>query len=297
MPRIDDIFARHRSEGRTALCPFVTAGYPSLECTAEAVVALEEVLGPTVVELGIPFSDPIADGPVIAASMHQALESGVTPARVFETVRRVRPHTGHGLVAMVSASIVQRMEPGRFMTEAAGAGFDGVIVPDLDVAGEGDGDVVRLGELAASSGLCFILLVSPTTPADRVGWIAARCTGFLYLLARVGITGEQEALPDVSPRVAALRRVTDLPLAVGFGISRPEHVAVATAAADAAIVGSAIVRRMGEAARPAAAAAGFCRELAAGLSSRGPGHGGGTPPKGPGDAGSKSPAMRGGRTP
>ncbi len=272
MPRIDDIFSRYRSEGRSALIPFVTAGYPSLECTAEAIIAFEEVLGPTVVELGIPFSDPIADGPVIAASMHEALESGVTPADVFETVRRVRDHTGHGLVAMVTASIVQRMDPDRFMAEAADAGFDGVIIPDLDVAGDPQGDAKRLGGIAARRGLCFTLLVSPTTPAERIGVIAGQCSGFVYLLARVGITGEQAELPDVSERVETLRRLTDLPIAVGFGISRPDQVAAATAAADAVVVGSAIVRRMGDATRPAAAAAAFCRELAAGLSPKGRGN-------------------------
>ena len=263
--RVDEIFAGLRSEGRRGLIPFITAGYPSLDATAAAITAFEDAIGPTVVEIGIPFSDPIADGPVIAASMHEALGAGTTPQRVFETVRRVRPDTTHALVAMVSASIVERMGPERFVAEAAEAGFDGLIVPDLDVSG-GPGP---LDELTAGHGMSFTLLVAPNTTAERTEAIATRCTGFVYVLARLGLTGEQDALPDVADRVRAVRAVTDRPIGVGFGISTREQAAAATQAADAAIVGSAIVRRMGEAAdssdpkRPAAAAASFLAELAA----------------------------------
>ena len=261
--RVDEIFATLRAEGRKGLIPFVTAGYPSLQATAAVIGAFEESLGPTVVELGIPFSDPIADGPVIAASMHEALHCGVTPQDVFDTVRSLRPDTGHALVAMVSASIVERMGPDRFVALAAESGFDGLIVPDLDVSGSAG----RLDEITARHGLALTMLVAPNTPAGRVASIASRCTGFVYVLARVGLTGERTSLPDVSARVQAVRSVTDRPIAVGFGISRPEQVAAATRTADAAIVGSAIVRRMGRAADPAAAAAEFAAELAAGLPS------------------------------
>lgn len=270
MGRVDDILARHRSAGRTALFPFVTAGYPSLDATASVITAFEKALGPTVVELGIPFSDPIADGPVIAASMHEALAAGVTPARIFETVRGVRAATEHALVAMVSVSVVHGMGRERFVAEAAASGIDGLIVPDLDVEGAASGEERALGALAAEHGLTFTLLVAPTTPADRLGAIAAACTGFVYLLARTGITGERDRPPNVQDRVAALRQATDLPVAVGFGISRPDHVAAATAAADAAIVGSAIVRLMGRAEDPVAAAAALARELAGGLATRRP---------------------------
>ncbi len=241
----------------------MTAGYPSLQTTAAVIGAFEESLGPTVVELGIPFSDPIADGPVIAASMHEALRSGVTPRDVFDTVRSLRPDTGHALVAMVSASIVERMGAERFVALAVESGFDGLIVPDLDVS-ETAG---RLDEVTARHGLALTMLIAPNTPAGRVGSIAARCTGFVYVLARVGLTGERTSLPDVSARVRSVRSVTDRPIGVGFGISRPEQAAAATEAADAAIVGSAIVRRMGQAGDPAAAAAAFAGELAAGLPS------------------------------
>ncbi len=261
--RVDEIFATLRAEGRKGLIPFVTAGYPSLQATAAVIGAFEESLGPTVVELGIPFSDPIADGPVIAASMHEALRSGVTPRDVFDTVRHLRPDTGHALVAMVSASIVERMGPERFVALAAESGFDGLIVPDLDVS-ETAG---RLDEITARHGLALTMLIAPNTPAGRVGSIAARCTGFVYVLARVGLTGERTSLPDVSATVRSVRSVTDRPIGVGFGISRPEQAAAATLTADAAIVGSAIVRRMGQAGDPAAAAAAFAGELAAGLPS------------------------------
>ncbi len=262
--RVDDVIDRIRSQGRTGLFPFLTAGYPALRDTIAALGAFEEILGPTVVEVGFPFSDPIADGPVIAASMHEALRGGVTPARVFDAVRSVRRDTGHALVAMVSASIVERMGAARFLPEAAAAGFDGLIVPDADLSG----GCAALADLAARQGLTFTVLVAPTTRLDRVPHLVERSSGFVYLLARVGITGERESIPDVGPRVAGLRRVTGLPVAVGFGIARAEHVASATAAADAAIVGSAIVRRMGAAREPVAAAAELVRHLATGLAAR-----------------------------
>ncbi len=260
--RIDEIFAGLRGEGRKGLIPFITAGYPSLDATAAAITAFEDALGPTVVELGIPFSDPIADGPVIAASMHRALQAGTTPQDVFDTVRSVRRDTGHALVAMVSASIVERMGAERFVAEAGEAGFDGLIVPDLDVTCAPG----PLDDLTARHGMGFTLLVAPNTPADRLAAVARRCTGFVYVLARVGLTGERAALPDVTERVRAIRAVTDRPIGVGFGISNAEQVTAATQAADAAIVGSAIVRRMGEAdsgdpTRIAAAAATFAAKL------------------------------------
>jgi tryptophan synthase alpha chain len=233
-----------------------------------------------VVELGFPFSDPIADGPVIAASMHEALRGGATPARIFEAVRSVRGETRHALVAMASASIVERMGAERFIAGAASAGFDGLIVPDADPGGGS-----ALGGLAAARGLAFVVLVAPTTAPARLPRLLEGAGGFVYLLARVGVTGERDAAPDIAPRVAALRRLTALPIAAGFGISRPEHVAAATASADAAIVGSAFVRRMGAARDPAAAAAELAAVLAAGLARRVPPPSVGSGSPGPGSGG------------
>lgn len=259
MSRIDSIFAQRR--GRPALMPFVTAGFPSLEATERLLPRLEEA-GASAVELGFPFSDPIADGPVIAASMHEALAAGVTPRAIFEMVARARPRTKLGLIAMVSDSIITRMGPEAFIDRAAKAGIDGLIVPDIDIDA-----AVPLSGLAKMRGLSFTLLVAPTTIEDRMAKIASLCTGFIYLLARVGITGESAAmdLEGTRSRIAMLRRHADLPIAVGFGISTAEHVKQVGSIADAAIVGSALVRRMKESPDPVAAAESFVRQLAGSL--------------------------------
>ncbi len=262
MGRIDDIFRGLRADGRTALMPFVTAGYPSLEVTAAAIPAIEEA-GASIVEVGFPFSDPIADGPVIAASMHEALLRGATADDVFRLVADLRASTALGLVAMVSQSIVERVGVDAFVDRAAACGFDGLIVPDVDLA---TAPVLR--DRAAARAMSFSMLVAPTSPRERLETLARLCTGFVYLLARVGITGEQDAAPDVADRVAAVRGVCDLPVAVGFGISKRAHVEAVTRTADAAIVGSALVRRMGEGDDPVTAARTFVADLAAGLVTR-----------------------------
>jgi tryptophan synthase alpha chain len=260
--RIDTIFATLRREGRTALMPFVTAGDPSLEVTGRLLTSLPAA-GASIIELGIPFSDPIADGPVIAASMHRALEAGVTPRRVFEMVRNRRDEVDAGLLAMVSDSIVQRIGPDRFVDDALAAGFDGLIVPDIDLDA-----AASISDRAGAGGLSFSLLVAPTTTADRLERIAPLCRGFIYMLARAGLTGEQRELPPIAPRIAEIRRVSDLPIAVGFGISGAEHVAAVTRVADAAIVGSALVRRLHETRDPVKSATAFVEELAQGLQRR-----------------------------
>lgn len=264
MNRIDRIFADLRATGRKGLMPFVCAGFPTLDSTGAVLTALERA-GAAIVEVGIPFSDPIADGPVIAAAMHTALTRGVTPAGVFAAVAGARPTLNIGLVAMVSISIVYRMGAARFAREAVAAGFDGVIVPDVTVD-EADGALGPIRE----AGLTCSLLVAPTTPPQRVEQIARASTGFVYLLARLGITGTAGAAPDttsIARGVAMLRDVTDLPIACGFGIGSPEQVraVVSASGADAAIVGSALVTRMGQSSDPAAEAERFTRELAAGL--------------------------------
>ncbi|MBX3409681.1 MAG: tryptophan synthase subunit alpha [Phycisphaeraceae bacterium] len=241
MTRINTIFAELRSQGRKALMPFVVGGHP---VRLPGLLGGLERGGASIVEVGIPFSDPIADGPVIAAAMHKALVAGVTPEGVFSQVREARDGgCGVGLVAMVSVSIVHRCGgPAGFSQRAAAAGFDGLIVPDVPLEESGP---VR--EAAAAAGLCCSLLVAPTTPPKRAEAIAQACTGFVYLLARSGVTGEQQQSPDVAGPVERLRAVADLPIAVGFGISTPGHVRDVVRHADAAIVGSAMVRRLEEA--------------------------------------------------
>ncbi len=260
MNRINGIFERQRAEGRKGLMPFVCGGYPSLESTGPMIEAAARA-GASIVEVGVPYSDPIADGPVIASAMHEALGRGARVERLFEEVRAVRERVSIGLVSMVSVSIVSGLGgPGRFCEMAVQAGFDGLIVPDAPLE-----EARPLVESAGAAGLTLSLLIAPATTRERAAEIASRCTGFVYLLARAGITGERDRAPDVGPRVAGLREMTDLPIACGFGISTAEHVRAVVEHADAAIVGSALVKRQGEAADAVGETESFLRGLSEGL--------------------------------
>jgi tryptophan synthase alpha chain len=247
MNRIDALFSKLRNEKRRALMPFVTAGDPDLATTA---MLISEVIasGAHLVEIGFPYSDPIADGPVIAASYHRALEHGVKLVRVFEMIRSLRAEgaarfNATPLVGMVSYAIVHRQGVERFLDDAAAAGLDGLIVPDLPVE-----ESARLREVATACGLKLIQLITPTTPRERAVEIARTTTGFIYYVSVAGITGERKALPEqVVEAVSWLRTQTDLPICVGFGISGPDQVRQLVPVADGLIVGSAIVRRMAEA--------------------------------------------------
>lgn len=221
--------------------PFLTAGDPDLATTEALLPAIEEA-GATVCELGFPFSDPIADGPVIQASMTRALAKGVKTRDILDMVARQRGRLEMGLVAMVSYSIVHRVGPQRFVADAKAAGIDGFIFPDLPVE---ESEAIRAA--VADAGLVFSLLIAPTTPRERAERIARACSGFVYVLARAGITGERAELPaDLPARLNALREVTDLPIAVGFGVSTADQVRQVVSVADAAIVGSAIMRRIAD---------------------------------------------------
>ncbi len=241
MNRIETIFAELRRENRKALMPFVTAGYPSMAAT-QAILPAMQAGGASICEVGFAFSDPIADGPVISASMTDALAAGATPDGVFDTLQALRDRVSIGLVAMVSYSIVHRMGVDVFIARAKAAGVEGFIFPDLPLEeSEAVAGPVR------DAGLTSSLLVAPTSSPQRARQIAAACSGFVYAVARTGITGESEAAPQgLAERVALLREATDLPIAVGFGISRPEHVAAVVEHADAAIVGSALVRQISQ---------------------------------------------------
>ncbi len=238
--RIEQAFRRAASEGRPALMPFLTAGHPDLATTASLLAALPAA-GADIIELGIPFSDPIADGPVIAESMHRALLAGVTPESVLACVAKARPAAP--VLAMVSVSIVERLGAGRFMADARSAGLDGLIVPD---AGPDFWTDALLRD-ADEAGLAIVELVAPSTPIDRVRRIVLRARSFVYLLARAGITGEQRDAPEIAARVEAIRAIAPVRIAVGFGISNAQHVRSVGAHADGAIVGSALVRRLDEA--------------------------------------------------
>lgn len=239
-PRLAAVGGR-RGGSALGVIPFVTAGYPALACTSALLPRLAAA-GARVIEVGIPFSDPIADGPVIAESMHRALAAGCTPRGVFDAVRSVRDGVDASLVAMVSHSIVARVGVAAFVGQARESGFDGLIVPDIDLD-----DAPALRGACDAQGMALTLLVAPTSPEERIRRIADLCSGFVYVLARVGITGERAELPDIAPLVARVRACSPRPVAVGFGISTPEHVRAVLQHADGAIVGSALVRRMRDA--------------------------------------------------
>ncbi len=261
MSRIDEMFARCRAANRGALMPFVVAGHPTLDSLPGILRSLQ-ASGADAVEIGVPFSDPIADGPVIAAAMHDALVAGATVEGVLDVVASIRDEITMPLVAMVSVSIVDRLGGAAFLGRLADAGFDGAIVPDADLDA-----LDRLVEAADRRGLAFTTLIAPDTSSARASRIADSARGFVYVLARKGLTGERSDAPDLESRAAELRKVTDLPLAAGFGISTPEHVRAVLKDADGAIVGSALVRAMtaasgGGSATPEEAAGAFVRPLA-----------------------------------
>jgi tryptophan synthase alpha chain len=247
MNRIDTLFSRLRLENRRALMPFVTAGDPDLATTALLISELVD-RGADLVEVGIPYSDPIADGPVIAASYHRALEGGVRVAHIFQTLRTLRAEGSARfnetpIVSMVSYAIIHRLGVERYLNEAATAGLDGLIVPDLPVE-----EAKALIEKTSRRGLKLIQLITPTTPRDRALEIARSTSGFIYYVSVAGITGERKRLPaDLVDNVVWLRTQTDLPICIGFGISGPDQVRELASVADGLIVGSAIVRRLAEA--------------------------------------------------
>jgi tryptophan synthase alpha chain len=244
MNPIDQLFSRLRADRQKAFIPFVTAGDPDLRTTTQLVAALSR-RGASLIEVGFPYSDPIADGSVIQASYTRALDHGRRVDEIFAAVRqlsdaesfRVR---GVPLVAMVSYSLVHHRGPQRFIAQAKAAGFSGAIVPDLPVD-----EAAELAKVAADADFKLILLVTPTTPRERARRIATLSTGFLYCVSVVGITGERQALPpELIEQLKWLRTQTELPLCVGFGISQPEHVRTLREHADGVIVGSGLVRRL-----------------------------------------------------
>ena len=236
---IADAFAALRRGGRIALMPFVPAGYPDLATTTAALSAIADA-GASIIEVGFPFSDPIADGPTVQESFTVALSKKLRIGDVFSTVAAARPRVSVPLVSMVSYSIVFRYGVDRFVTEAKRAGFDGLILPDLPPP-----EAESICRRAQAGGLDTILLVAPTTTPNRREEIARLSSGFIYYLSVSGITGERDRLPqDLAANVKQLKSLTDTPVCVGFGISRPEHVRELQGVADGAIVGSAYVKRM-----------------------------------------------------
>jgi len=234
--RITRRFEELRRRGELGLIAFLTAGDPSLEATERFVLALAEA-GADLVELGVPFSDPVADGPTIQRSSERALRAGTTLANALELVRRLRRKTEIPLVIFSYFNPVLQMGLEKFASGAAKAGADGVLLTDLTLEEGSDYRTILRGK-----GLDTIFLVAPTSTNDRLKRIAEASSGFVYLISRTGVTGAREALPEDLPAlIRRTRAVTSLPLAVGFGISLPGHVSILGGLADAAVVGSALV--------------------------------------------------------
>jgi tryptophan synthase alpha chain len=222
-----------------AFMPFVTAGDPDVSTTVELIRLLREC-GVDLIEVGFPYSDPIADGPVIQASYTRALDKNLRLTDIFAGLAALRGEAIPPLLAMVSYAIVFRMGPNRFVTAAQDAGFSGLIVPDLP----GD-QAAELFAIVRANGMDLAQLVAPTTPPERVDRILASCSGFLYCVSVAGTTGVRDTFPpELEEQLRDLRGKTQLPLAVGFGIGGPEQIEALRGLADGAIVGSAIVRRV-----------------------------------------------------
>ena len=261
--KLEAMFAANRAAGKKALAPFVTAGDPDADTTVAVLETLDQA-GASLCELGVPYSDPIADGAVIQASYTRALGKGFTLAGVFDVAKRASAGCSMPILAMASYSLIFRRGIDRFVADAVAAGLAGFVVPDLPLEESDDLDAA-----CRKAGLALVRLVTPTTPPERAEAIAKKSTGFLYCVSVAGVTGARTDLPaGLIERVTWLRTKTDVPILVGFGISGPEQVKAVAAVADGVIVGSALVRRVAEAAGTSreqmlADVAAYTRDLAA----------------------------------
>lgn len=241
MTRIEKKFKELKAANRKAFIPYITAGDPNLQTTADLILALDKA-GADVIEVGVPFSDPIADGPVIQRATERALISGTTLADILRMGGEVRKKSQVPLLIMSYYNPLLRYGLENLARDAAAAGFDGILASDLTV--EESGPFV---DTMKKAGLNTVFLVAPTSSPERIRKIAAMSTGFLYAVSRTGVTGErQELAPDLRAFLRTLRTHTDVPIAVGFGISQPEHVQAVWQEADGAVVGSALVRAIEE---------------------------------------------------
>jgi tryptophan synthase alpha chain len=263
MISVSQCFEHLRSHARCALIPFITAGDPDL-ATTEAVIKILDENGADLIELGVPYSDPLADGPVIQAAATRALKQGVRLEQVLDLVRRVSPSVRSPIVLFTYYNPILNRGIEAFLQAAAAAGVRGLVVPDLPLE-----ESEILLQPARKYGIEVILLVAPTTPQERIAAIAAQSQGFIYLVSTTGVTGVRSQLETrVKDRLLELRTVTDKPVGVGFGISQPEHARqVAAWGADAVIVGSAFVKRLAEQSseKKLQEVAEFCRSLKAAI--------------------------------
>src|SRR2546427_4524146 len=241
MNRIVERFARLKREQQKGFIVYIGAGDPHLEATRQLALAFDK-LGVDVLELGVPFSDPLADGLVNQLAAQRGLESGTTPPKVLETVSALRKESQIPIVLYIYFNLMHRRGIERFISEAAHAGVDGLLVLDLPPE-----EAENYEALMRQAGLSHIYLVAPTTPDDRIEFIVKRGTGFIYYVSREGVTGMQQKVSDtVAQMTAKIRAHTDLPVAIGFGISNPEQAKLVAQYAEAIVVGSAIVNQIAE---------------------------------------------------
>jgi tryptophan synthase alpha chain len=239
--RIDQTFERLRANKQAAMIAYIAAGDPTLEATRSLVPALEKA-GVDLIELGLPFSDPLADGIVNQLAAARALEAGATTAKVLDCVKSIREVSQIPIVLYTYLNPIYRFGFADFFAAAEATGVDGLLILDLP-----PDEVASNPDFAIQSPLKQIRLIAPTTPEARIATLTANASGFLYYVSREGVTGERAEIADsLAERVAAIRKTTPLPIAVGFGISTPEHVRQVAAVADAVVVGSAIVKRIAE---------------------------------------------------
>jgi tryptophan synthase alpha chain len=263
VPRLSiaSAFARARAEKRAALMPYFTLGYPDAPTSLEVIQAIVEA-GADLIELGVPFSDPLADGPTIQGSTQAALASGITTRGCLDLTAQLRRRgVVVPLLLMGYANPLLAYGVQRFVTDAAAAGADGLIVPDLppEEAGEVEG-------ACRAHGLALVYLLSPASPPERIEQAASRTSGFLYLVSLNGVTGARAELPPALPEfVRRVRAAASTPVAVGFGISTPQQAQLVGGLADGVIVGSALIDAVRNAPHPAQAAAAFVSSLRAAL--------------------------------
>lgn len=241
MNRIVERFARLKHEGKKGFIVYIGAGDPDLESTRQLALAFDKT-GVDVLELGVPFSDPLADGLVNQLAAQRGLASGTTPGKVLETVTAIRRESQIPVVLYIYFNLIHRIGVERFIADAACAGVDGLLVLDLPPEESGNYEA-----LMRTAGLCNIYLVAPTTPDDRIELIVKRAAGFIYCISREGVTGMQQKVSDtIASMTAKIRAHTDLPIAIGFGISNPEQARAVAQYGEAIVVGSAVVNQIAE---------------------------------------------------
>jgi tryptophan synthase alpha chain len=236
--RIEKVFKKLKTQNKKAFIPYIMAGDPSLEKTEEIVLMFEEC-GADIVELGVPFTDPLADGPTIQRAAERALKNGVTLKKIIALVKDLRLKTKIPLVLMTYYNPVFKYGEERFIADAKDAGIDGVIIPDLppDEAGE-------FTRLAKNADVASIFLLAPTSTDERIKKVARASTGFIYYVSITGITGAQLLLDgSIEKSINGIRRITDKPVAVGFGVSTPDEAKAVAGVSDGVVIGSAIVKK------------------------------------------------------